>query len=156
MGRRTKIIVIDAEGRDKGKAFLITEMSAGRAEKWGMRALHAAVKAGIDIPEQALGAGMAGVAVVGIKAMIAADFEDSEPLFDEMFECVAFCPDPKAITPFARPLVETDTEEVATRVRLRAEVFNLHVGFSQAGDDSLPTSESTSPASSTTRTFPAQ
>ena len=46
-----------------------------------------------------------------------------------MMTCVAFLPDP-ARPQVIRQLVETDIEEIATRLRLRDEVIALHVGFS--------------------------
>ena len=38
-------------GRDKGKQFLITEMSASQAENWAIKVILAIGNAGIEIPE---------------------------------------------------------------------------------------------------------
>jgi hypothetical protein len=48
-----------------------------------------------------------------------------------MWDCVAFMPDP-AKPQIVRKLFEEDIEEVATRIKLRAEVWKLHTGFLKA------------------------
>ena len=60
------------------------------------------------------------------------NFDEMEPLLDQMMECVTIIPDPK-VQAITRPLIEDDIEDVATRVMLRTEVFQLHVDFSLAG-----------------------
>jgi hypothetical protein len=131
MARKTTIVTIDAAGRDMGKRFQLTEMSASQAEKWGMRAIAAIVRSGVDVPEHIAQSGMAGIMAVGLKSLFGADFRDAEPLLDELFACVKILPD-AAHPGLARALVEEDIEEVATRLRLRSEVFELHTNFSVA------------------------
>lgn len=128
--RKTTTVTITEEGRDRGKSFLLTEMPASRAEKWALRALLLAAQSGADVPEAVRGAGMAGLAVLGIQSVIGGvRFADAEPLLDEMMGCVQSVPDARR-PDVVRVLIEDDIEEVATRVRLRAEVFALHVNFS--------------------------
>ena len=128
--RKTKLLQITDEGRDKGKAYLLTEMSAAQAEKWAFRALLLAAQSGADIPDAVRNAGFAGVAVMGIQTILGGvKFEAVEPLLDEMFKCVQFIPDIKNQI-LTRPLIDDDIEEVSTRIKLRMEVFNLHVNFS--------------------------
>ena len=129
--RKTLLITIDAEGRDFGKVFKLTEMSAVRAEKWAARAFLAMARSGIDIPDNIAEAGLAGIAAIGFRALGGMRFDDAEPLLDEMFATVELIPDPSRPN-VARPLIESDIEEVATRLRLRKEVFSLHVDFSRA------------------------
>lgn len=131
MARKTKIITIDADGRDAGKSFLITEMPASQGEKWAARAFLALAKSGIEVPDNIQDMGLAGIATVGLQAFGGVPWDLAEPLMDEMFRCVARIPD-MSKPDVARPLVEDDTEEIGTRVKLRAEVFELHTGFSQA------------------------
>lgn len=144
MARKVKTVTIEAEGRDTGKVFVLTEMPASQAEKWAIRALLALGRSGIDIPPGIAEAGMAGVAAIGVRALLGLQFYEAEPLLDEAFRsCVGFYPDPrqrKVIRGKAPPgetavgdLIEDDIEEVATRARLRSEVFELHTGFSAAG-----------------------
>lgn len=131
MARRTAVSVIDADGRDKGKRFLITEMSASQAERWAVRAFLAMGATGIEIPDDIKEAGLAGLAALGVQAMGFIPFEAAEPLLAEMFDCIQFVPDPANPT-FTRPLIEDDIEEVATRLKLRKDVIELHTGFSLA------------------------
>ena len=130
MARKTLDLKITAAGRDKGKRFVITEMSARGAERWAFRAFLALARAGVDVPEDVEEAGFAGIATFGLKAFAGVAYEDAEPLLDEMLECVQVYPDPKNEKVF-RPLIEDDTEEVETLLRLRKEVFALHVDFSK-------------------------
>jgi len=126
--RKTKPVTIQGEGRDQGKVFQITEMPTTQAEKWGIRAASAIARTGFDIPT---GAGWDAMVAVGFQAFLRADWADVEPLLDEMMACVEFMPDAKR-PDVTRRLVETDTEEIATIVKLRDEVFELHAGFSIA------------------------
>lgn len=109
-------------------------MSAAQAEKWAFKALLLAAQSGADIPDAVRNAGMAGIATLGIQTVLGGvNFAQVEPLLDEMFECVQIMPDIKKHPEIIRKLIDDDIEEVATRIRLRAEVFNLHVNFSLGG-----------------------
>lgn len=138
---RTKLYSCDeSHGRDAGKSFLLTEMDADRAEKWAMRALNALAASGLQIPD---GAGLAEIASVGLDSFRGLPWNETEPLLDEMFSCVQCVPDPNKRTAqyplgYPRPLAKGDIEEVKTRLKLRLEVLELHLGFSLA--DKLLTS----------------
>jgi hypothetical protein len=158
MARRTSTLTITSEGRDTGKTFLITEMPASQAERWAERLLFALGRSGADIPADVLGSGFAGVAAIGLRAFAGLPWDLAEPLLQEMFTCVAIRPDP-ARPQVTRALVESDIEEVLTRLQIRDEVINLHVGFSPAAylsklaaalktTDEPTTSMSTSPVPS--------
>ena len=137
--RNHKLIVIDKEGRDKGKTFKITEMPAMKAEKWATRALLALLHSGIEVPDDAANAGLAGIAAMGIAAFAGLKWQDADPLLEEMMTCVQIIPD--ASNPMVvRPIMEMadDIEEVSTLFFLRKEVLELHLGFSIA--DKLSTS----------------
>jgi len=138
MSLKTLVVRITDDNRDKGKSFLITEMPAAKAEKWAYRFGLALARAGVNIP--ASSQGMLGISFLSTEAMAMIPFEDAEPLLDEMFECITFLPDPMnhALT---RPLVDSDTEEVITRMKLRKEVIELHTGFFSAAARSKSTSE---------------
>lgn len=128
-------VTIDSAGRDFGKVFHLKEMPASQAEKWAVRAFLALAKANIEVPDDAATMGIAGIAMLGFKAFGQMDFKDAEPLLDEMFRCVRRIPDPQRPS-ITTPLVEDDIEEIATRLRLRKEVFNLHTDFFTAGSPS--------------------
>lgn len=129
MARKTKIYHVASAGRDTGKHFLITEMPASQAERWAQRALMAMGKAGVEMPDDFANSGLAGIAVLGMKAIAGMPFADAGPLLDEMMRCVQFIPSPDQAL-LARPLIEDDIEEVTTRLALRSEVIELHTGFS--------------------------
>lgn len=148
--RETIDVTIDAEGRDKGKVFVIKEMAALPAEKWAYRLITALAHAGADI-NMIRGSGMAGLAAAGIQALPILNFRDVEPLMDEMMECVSLRPDPRGNPTFTRPLVlrgddNDEVEEVATLMTLRKAILDLHLRFFEKG------TPSTSPNDSTTMT----
>jgi hypothetical protein len=131
--RKTAVVKIEAEGRDKGKTFLLTEMSALQAEKWARRALLALCNKHVEIPPDIVDRGVEGLLHVGITALSGVDFHEAEPLFDEMLTCVQIVPDPESNPSFKRPpQAEGDIEEVATILLLRGRVWELHTGFSLA------------------------
>lgn len=129
MARKTVEIVIAAEGRDQGKMFVLTEMSAMKAERWGIRAAMAMSRANLDIDPQLLASGLAGIAVVGLKGLSGAQFNELEPLLDELMTCVQVVPEPKR-PEVRRPVIEDDFEEISTVLKIRYEVFSLITGFS--------------------------
>lgn len=133
MSRVSKPVTIVADNRDNGKVFLITEKPASASEKWAIRASAAVAKAGFDMPADA---SWPALVALGFQAFLSAPWADVEPLLDELFDCVERVPDPTK-PQVTRPLVESDIEEISTRVKLRDEVFNLHSGFSIADALSL-------------------
>lgn len=155
--RKTRVITIDEDNRDKGRQYLLTEMPADQAEKWGMRALFLAAQSGADVVEGVRAGGLAGVATLGIQTLLGGlRFADAEPLLDEMFTCVQFCPDPagRPGAPRSGPILPGEIEEVSTRWRIRRELLELHLGFSideqlSALRESQRTRDSSSP-----QTFP--
>jgi len=103
-------------------------MSALHAERWAMRALFAIARAGIEIPDDIAASGIAGIKAMGMKILAQVDFDDAEPLRQELLECVQIIPDPRNPS-FMRSNIESDIEEISTFLKLRAEVFNLHTNF---------------------------
>jgi len=145
--RKTQPVTITAEGRDKGKLFLLTEMAAVPAEKWATRVFLALIESGVDIPDHIVAAGMEGlVSEEGIGAILKGILSGAgkmrwntlEPLLDEMLECVRVVPEPVANPDFSRPinLNADDIEEVKTLLALRKEILALHTGFSFAAKPS--------------------
>jgi hypothetical protein len=134
MARKTKVVVItgDEDNRDLHKRFLLTEMPASQAEKWAMRAFLALTRSGLEIPANIKEAGFAGLAIMGLQALSQISFQEAEPLMDEMFSCVQVMPDARN-PQVVRPLLESDIEEVTTRIHLRQEVLQLHVSFFKPG-----------------------
>lgn len=142
MARKTQIITVTSDGRDKGKSFLITEFPPRRAEAWAYRALSSVARSGqsgldAETMDAIRDTGMAAVAALGLRAITSLPYDDAQPLLDEMIEAVSFVPDKSKIdkstmAPYSRFLTDDDIEEVATVLQLRDEVFKLHTGFSVA------------------------
>ena len=131
MARKTKTVTIDAENRDKGKIFIITEMPAAQAETWAMRAFLALARSGVEIPQDIASAGLAGIASMGLKALGALDWEVAGPLIAEMMDCVKILsPDGKV----ERKPLPDEIEEITTRLLLRKEVLALHLDFFSIAD----------------------
>lgn len=129
---KERTVAIPLEGRDKGKVFKITEMPALQAERWAFRVFQALARTGAELPDGIREAGMAGLAVVGLKALGQIQTEEAFLLMDEMMSCVRIVRD-KSIPDMVFPLLETDIEEIPTLAYLRMEVFELHSNFSLAG-----------------------
>ena len=124
MARKESTFVADA-GRDKGKQFLITEMSASQAESWAFRVILAIGNAGIEIPEGLAAQGMSGLLAIGYMNLLKIPFEAAEPLLNEMMDCVQIIPSVNV----KRKLFEDDIEEVITRLQLRKSIWDLHMDF---------------------------
>lgn len=131
MARKSANVPIKDDNRDNGKLFVINEMPSSQGEAWAIRAILALMRANVDIPEGFENFGMAALVELGIKCLSQLKWEDAEPLLDEMMACVNIIPDP-AKTHVSRPLIESDIEEIPTRLTLRKEWWTLHVGFLQA------------------------
>ena len=131
MARQTLNYTVTDEGRDRGKTFVLTELPSSKGEAWALQALLALMAGGVDIPEGYENLGMAGIAQLGIKALTGLRWEVAEPLLAQMWECITIMPD-KTKPNIIRPLLDQDIEEIMTRVKLRAEVWKLHTGFSLA------------------------
>lgn len=145
---RKSVQVTGFDGRDEGKMFIITEMSAFAAEKWATRALLALARSGLDVPEDLAAEGMAGIARFGFGAIAGAKYEEIEPLLEEMLGCVQIAPDPVKNPTLTRALIEDDIEEVPTILRLRGEALKLHVDFSKLVGPSKGSAPGTTSAAS--------
>lgn len=138
-------------GRDEGKVFLITEMSATDTEDWALQTFLALARSGVDVPDDVASAGLAGLAQFGLKGLTGISYAEAKPLLDKLMDCIQIKPDPKH-PEVTRTLVESDIEEWSTRLFLRVEVFKLHVGFSLPGAHSISTSPT--PAASASAAAP--
>jgi hypothetical protein len=140
MARKVADVTIADEGRDKGKVFVITEMSSAQAESWAMRVLLALVGSNVDVPEDFAELGMAGLAEYGMKALASLKWNTCEPLLAEMFGGIQIRPD-RTKPHVIRDMWDADIEEVATRFKLRAEWWALHMDFLQGVVGSTSQSE---------------
>lgn len=154
MARHTKIVTIRAKGRDAGKSFVLTEMDADKGERWAFRTLLALSRGGIEVPQGMFDQGWIGLAglmpyvlVVGLQSMHGAQWAELQPLLDEMMECVKYkppgVPNDERLYQELFEGASSQIEEISTRMHLRKEVLELHMGFSVAGALSNSGSDST-------------
>jgi hypothetical protein len=146
--RKTKTITVpsdDPTNRDAGKVYLLTELPAARSEKWAARVLLALLASGIKIPDKTAKAGLAGLASMGgsvVSGTAGVPWEVVEPLLDEMMACVQLMVGKPGGIAVPRPIMtDDDIEEISTRLLLRKEVLELHLGFSLAAFLSTQDSE---------------
>lgn len=139
MARKVLRHTVLHENRDAGKVFVITEMPASQAQKWGLRAFLGLARNGVEVPPDLEGMGMVGMLQYGIEMIGKLPFEEADVLCDELLSCVQIQPDP-AKPAVVRPLMEQDIEEVSTRLELLRETFKLHVNFSSLAKNSTPES----------------
>lgn len=128
---RKELYYTETTGRDAGKVFYIREMSATQAEWWAIRAGMAMARSGVELPENFADMGIAAMAGTGLKMVSQIPPNEAKPLLDELMECVQCVPD-SSNQNIKRRLIDDDIEEIATRLKLRAEVFKLHVDFLKA------------------------
>jgi hypothetical protein len=129
--RKTLDWTVEDANRDEGKVFRVTELPASEAEDWAIQAFFALLNAGVEVPDDVVNMGFAGIASIGLSALGKVPYEQAKPLFAKMMTCVQIVPDASKPT-VVRGLIESDIEEIQTRMKLRKMVFGLHWDFSQA------------------------
>lgn len=128
MARKTCRLTITDDGRDKGKTFIITELSALDIERWTVRLVLALGKNGVSLPQIQVDSGFAGIA--GLLWVLIAQIspEEAENLLATMLEGLKI--DEGKIT---RDLVPDDIEEADTLLQIRMAWVDLHAGFFAKG-----------------------
>jgi hypothetical protein len=142
MSRAVKDFVIGPEGgRDNGKCFVITEMDAISADIWGTQAVIMMCEAGLDVPGEAKGRGMEGLAMIpevvqtpGAPMSTVTKLKVNRALQDQSlidwWSCVKFQPENRALMPQA--IIQgagCQIEEIRTVTMLRHAVLDMHLGF---------------------------
>lgn len=126
---RKEIEVKIEEGRDAGKTFKITEMPAFQMDRWATRALIALGKSQKG--------GIAALGSMSIQEVLSAfaelDYENTEPLLQELLECCAFMKDGTSI-PLKKDMVDSIVEDWTTLFKLRMDSLKLNIGFLEQGD----------------------
>lgn len=127
MARRQMDVEIEKEGRDIGKKFRITEMSAYDAEDWAMRAIGGMAAAGVDLGNVAESPSAEALAGIGIQAFLRIERHEQKRLGEELMRCVQRVYNEKGDV---RPVMEGDIEEVSTLFTLKLKTLELHLsGF---------------------------
>lgn len=128
MARKTCRITIDADGRDKGKTFVLTELPALDIERWTVRLVLALGKNGVNLPDVQADSGFAGIAGVLWVLIAQISPDEAEALLATMLQNLKI--DEGKIT---RELVDGDIEEAETLLRIRLAWVDLHSGFFAKG-----------------------
>lgn len=126
---RKEVEITIEEGRDKGKTFKITEMSATQADRWTLKVLCLFGKGGIVLEELAK---MDFNTIIKIMGDVSYDM--AEPLLDELLECASFKKD-GVYVPMKGSMIESVVEDFRTLYRLRLEALQLVLGFLEQGDE---------------------
>ena len=126
---RKEVEITIEEGRDKGKTFKITEMSATQADRWTLKVLCLFGKGGILLEELAK---MDFNTIIKIMGDVSYDM--AEPLLDELLECASFKKD-GVYVPMKGSMIESVVEDFRTLYRLRLEALQLVLGFLEQGDE---------------------
>jgi len=146
--RNSKTIIIEREGRDKGKMFVITEMSAWNTNKWGLSCARQLAKSGVELPQELVDMGIGGI-INGIRQSISNPTEngdfftnsllkaflylmanvDEQQLLKLLAELIACVKLQTADGNVMELLPEHHIEESSTFNTLYSEVFQLHSFF---------------------------
>jgi hypothetical protein len=114
-------------GRDKGKVFILTEMSARAGHKWATRALMCMGPAAAKIPGLMASHGVAGLAMVGLEAFVQGiPVDQAEALLDELMGCVTINHTPENPNLERALMADSDIEEIETIFSLQKAVFLMH------------------------------
>lgn len=141
MARTVKTHVVTKQNRDHGKTFIITEMAPRRAHSWATKAIFAVMNSGVDIPDDVMSMGLAGIAVIGLGALTNIPHAVAEPLLDEMLSCAQI---KQALV--TRDLVEEDVEEAITLFELQQIAISMHIEPFISGDNQNSELSPTTPA----------
>jgi hypothetical protein len=127
--RKTALVTIDADNRDRGKRFLITEMSAFQTEHWGRRLVAKLAREGVPVPAAVASLGMAALPSYPILTYLS--WIDDQALVGELIDCVQTYVEAAGV-PMPHRLRENEIEEAITIIHLRMEVIALCAGFTLA------------------------
>lgn len=131
MPRKVERLVVTSEGRDKGKTFVLTEMPADQGERLANRIVFALLNTGAAVPEEALGAGWAALAALGLQAIGLLKSETVQTILDDAWSaCVMYEHKPNIPLQLITGGVNSQIEEVKTRYEIHLALWKLHTGFS--------------------------
>ena len=128
--RKEKEITIE-EGRDAGKTFKITEMSAFNMDRWATKALCLIGKSGCSVIELFNKMNEGGA----LEILGSLGYEGVEPLMEELLNCCAFKKD-GVFVQMKATMIDSVIEDWTTIFRLRKEALNLNLGFLEQGGES--------------------
>lgn len=130
MARKEIPFVVEEEGRDKGKEFLITEMSAWDADTLAQDIFRAMGDSNFsEIPEDVIAMGCAGLATVGLSVISASSPDIARQLRDRLMSTVDIIITNDGKQQQRKVNGSLDFEEVSTIRTLLDKVFQVNFDF---------------------------
>lgn len=130
MARKEITFIVEEEGRDKGKEFIITEMSAWDADTLSQDLFRAMGDSGFSgIPPDVIAMGCAGLATVGLSVISASSPEVARILRDRLMATVDIVITTDKSSNRRKVNGSLDFEEVSTIRTLMDKVFKVNFDF---------------------------
>lgn len=130
MSRKEISFIVEEEGRDKGKEFLITEMSAWDADTLAQDIFRAMGDSGFsEIPADVIAMGCAGLATVGLSVISASSPDVARQLRDRLMSTVEIIITNEGTRQQRKVNGVIDFEEVSTIRTLLDKVFKVNFDF---------------------------
>lgn len=130
MSRKEIPFIVEEEGRDKGKEFLITEMSAWDADSLAQDIFRAMGDSNYSgIPADVIAMGCAGLATVGLSVISASSPEVARQLRDRLMSTVDIVITNDGKRQQRKVNGSLDFEEVSTIRSLLDKVFQVNFDF---------------------------
>ncbi|HHK9580557.1 TPA: hypothetical protein ACQZIS_001835 [Citrobacter braakii] len=130
MARKEIPFIVETEGRDKGKEFLITEMSAWDADTLAQDIFRAMGDSNYSsIPADVIAMGCAGLATVGLSVISASSPEVARQLRDRLMSTVDIIITNEGRRQQRKVNGSLDFEEVSTIRSLLDKVFEINFNF---------------------------
>ncbi|MCD0236489.1 hypothetical protein [Enterobacter kobei] len=130
MARKEIPFIVEEEGRDKGKEFLITEMSAWDADTLAQDIFRAMGDSNYSqIPTDVIAMGCAGLATVGLSVISASSPDVARQLRDRLMSTVDIIITYEGTRQQRKVNGVIDFEEVSTIRTLLDKVFKVNFDF---------------------------
>lgn len=130
MSRKEIPFIVTDEGRDKGKEFIITEMSAWDADELAQDIFRAMGDSNYTgIPADVISMGCAGLATVGLSVLSASSPDVSRTLRDRLMSTVQIVITHEGKRQERKVNGALDFEEVQTIRQLMDQVFKVNFDF---------------------------
>lgn len=130
MARKEIPFIVETEGRDKGKEFLITEMSAWDADSLAQDIFRAMGDSNYSsIPADVIAMGCSGLATVGLSVISASSPEVARQLRDRLMSTVDIIITNDGQRQQRKVNGSLDFEEVSTIRTLLDKVFQVNFDF---------------------------
>lgn len=130
MSRKEIVYIVEDEGRDKGKEFVITEMSAWDADSLAQDIFRAMGDSEFSsIPPDVISMGCAGLATVGLSVISASSPEIARTLRDRLMSTVDIIITTEKTRERRGVKGALDFEEVSTIRTVLDKVFQVNFNF---------------------------